>query len=266
MRLVASDLDGTLLGPESRLTGATIDALRRAHDAGIAIVAATGRSHLSAARLIAPAGVIDWAVCSNGATRFSTVDDRVDQHFAIAPDTLASLFDTILAALPGAAFAWERPSGVAWDAAFVALQPPVDEMRRPDAGPPVAPGDWPTDAIKVLVVHPDYARMELLAALEECLPEGVTPSCSGAPFVELTGPGVDKAFGLRRLCEQLGVAANEVIAFGDQQNDLAMLRWAGTGVAVANAHEVVHTVADATTASNADDGVAAYLHRLLDAQ
>jgi hydroxymethylpyrimidine pyrophosphatase-like HAD family hydrolase len=77
---------------------------------------------------------------------------------------------------------------------------------------------------------------------------------------------VTKAFALERLCRRLGIAADEVVAVGDMPNDLAMLDWAGTAVAVANAQQSVKDIADEVTASNVDDGVALVLERIVAAQ
>ena len=86
---------------------------------------------------------------------------------------------------------------------------------------------------------------------------------SGTTFVEITPPGGDKALGLGRLCDQLGVLRREVMAFGDNNNDISMLRWAGRGIAMANATEAAKAAADETTASNLDFGVAQVLESLL---
>jgi hydroxymethylpyrimidine pyrophosphatase-like HAD family hydrolase len=80
--------------------------------------------------------------------------------------------------------------------------------------------------------------------------------------VEISGPGVTKASTLALLCEELGVAPDEVVAFGDMPNDLAMLRWAGTSYAMANAHPSVVALADRQAPSHEDDGVAAVLEEL----
>src|SRR4029453_19293291 len=80
---------------------------------------------------------------------------------------------------------------------------------------------------------------------------------------EISAAGVTKAFALERLCRRLGVAPEEVVAVGDMPNDLAMLGWAGTGVAVANAAPEVLDAADEVTAANTEDGVARLLERIL---
>ena len=88
---------------------------------------------------------------------------------------------------------------------------------------------------------------------------------AGLRLVELSAAGVTKAFALERLCRHLGIAAGQVVAVGDMPNDLAMLDWAGTGVAVANAAPEVLEAADEVTAANTDDGVALLLERILQA-
>jgi hydroxymethylpyrimidine pyrophosphatase-like HAD family hydrolase len=81
--------------------------------------------------------------------------------------------------------------------------------------------------------------------------------------MEISASGVSKAVALSRLADELGVPADEVVAFGDMPNDVPMLGWAGHAVAVANAHPDVLAAADEITASNDDDGVAQVIERLL---
>ena len=88
-----------------------------------------------------------------------------------------------------------------------------------------------------------------------------TWSSTGA-LVEISAADVTKASTLALLCDELGVAREEVVAFGDMPNDLAMLRWAGTSYAMANAHPSVLDLADRRAPSNEDDGVAAVLEEL----
>jgi len=104
---------------------------------------------------------------------------------------------------------------------------------------------------------------EWLAAVEPHMPEGVSVSTSGAQFVEVTAIDATKAEALRQLCDQLGVDRAHTIAFGDHANDLAMLRWAGTGFAMANAAEHVLAEADAVAPHHAEHGVAQVIEALL---
>ena len=85
---------------------------------------------------------------------------------------------------------------------------------------------------------------------------------SGALLVEISAAGVTKAFALAAHCAELGIRPEQVIAFGDMPNDVPMLRFAGLGIAVANAHPDALAAADEITASNDEDGVALALERL----
>jgi hypothetical protein len=91
-------------------------------------------------------------------------------------------------------------------------------------------------------------------------------SNSADSLLEIAAAGVSKASALTRVCAERGIASDDVVAFGDMPNDLPMLRWAGHGVAVANAHPDLLTAADEVTASNDDAGVAQVLERLFGAQ
>jgi hydroxymethylpyrimidine pyrophosphatase-like HAD family hydrolase len=93
--------------------------------------------------------------------------------------------------------------------------------------------------------------------------DDVTTTVSGGPFVEVMAAGVTKALALAELCAERGIAASEVVAVGDHTNDLPMLRWAGRGVAMGNAHPSVLAEIKEHTASNVDDGLALVIESLL---
>ena len=111
--------------------------------------------------------------------------------------------------------------------------------------------------------HPDYTAVELLSLVRDHAGSLADVTHSGAPFVEVSAAGMHKAVGLARLCQDLGIEASEVVAFGDMPNDIPMLSWAGLGVAVANADPDVLAIADEVTASHMDDGVAVVVERIL---
>ena len=98
-------------------------------------------------------------------------------------------------------------------------------------------------------------RERVVAAVGEV----ATPTWSGDHLMEISAAGITKAATLARLADELGVAAAEVVAFGDMPNDIAMLEWAGTSYAVANADPTVIEVADHVCPANDDDGVARVL-------
>ncbi|MDH3707118.1 MAG: Cof-type HAD-IIB family hydrolase [Acidimicrobiia bacterium] len=261
MRLIASDLDGTLLGPDKELSAGTVEALRLIARRDVVVVAATGRSHRTAVGKVARAGVVTWAVCSNGATLYDLTQSRVDHMHTINDAVLDRAMNDLRTHLPGVGFGWESPWGFGLDAQFRALQPAVDEFGDTYRNPPMP--SHPAEVIKVLVAHPDLVANELLDQVIPLLPAGVRAACSGAAFVEVSVAGVGKAATVAALCRRLGIDRADVVAFGDQHNDRDLLEWAGTGVAMGNAHPSVHAVADEVTDHHADDGVARYLFERL---
>ena len=141
VRMIASDLDGTLLAPDGHVSARTVAVLRRAHEEGIVVVAATGRSHRTAAPRLAPVGVIDWAVCSNGAVLYDLAAGVVVDHHPIADSSVAATFAAVAESFPDAGFAWETPDGFVYEEAFLAVMPSLDLREglgrprppRPDA-------------------------------------------------------------------------------------------------------------------------------------
>jgi hydroxymethylpyrimidine pyrophosphatase-like HAD family hydrolase len=115
---------------------------------------------------------------------------------------------------------------------------------------------------KLIVQHRERGLEGLLEIARVHAGPLATVTHSGSNFVEVAAAGVTKARALERHCAELAIAAEQVIAFGDMPNDLPMMRWAGRGVAVANAHPEVLAAADDVSCSNDDDGVALVLERL----
>jgi hydroxymethylpyrimidine pyrophosphatase-like HAD family hydrolase len=120
-----------------------------------------------------------------------------------------------------------------------------------------------SEVYKLFAFHDDLSVAQLLERAPEYLPAGLAANHLGADAIDIGPKTIDKCAGLRWVCEQLGVEAADVIAFGDEWNDITMLEWAGRGVAMANADSRVQRAGNEITASNADDGVAVVLEELL---
>jgi hydroxymethylpyrimidine pyrophosphatase-like HAD family hydrolase len=261
VRLVASDLDGTLLAPGAVLTHRTRAALAAADVAGIVVVAATGRPVTTTAARLDGAPTIRWLVCENGAVLYDRAAGRVVARYPMADAAVPAMVGSLRAGIPDAGLGWEGAGGYGAEAEFLTMSPPRE--GTPDVvvdrlGPP-----WPTEVTKLLVGHPDLERDDLLARVRPCLVDGLVATASTVSFVEIAGAGIDKAYGVARLCERLGIDRTEVAALGDHINDVAMLRWAGRSVAMAGAHPEALAAAGEQAGSNADDGVAAWLEALL---
>ncbi|TAK24138.1 MAG: HAD family phosphatase [Chloroflexota bacterium] len=256
IRLIATDLDGTLLRPDGRVSDRTRLALTDARARGVRIVLATARPVRTARMVAAEAAADDLLICSNGAIVYDLAREIVVAHHPIAQDTVRAVIVALRDAIPGTCFAFEL--GLRWVAekAWTELRDDC-ECHGDDA---LHLCDEP--ATKLIVRHPTASVAELLEAVRALGRDDVTATHSGAPFVELSAAGVNKAKALGELCQGLGVPPEDVMAFGDMPNDIPMLGWAGRGIAVANAHADVLAAADEFTGSNAEDGVAAALERI----
>jgi Cof subfamily protein (haloacid dehalogenase superfamily) len=261
--LIATDLDGTLLGPAATISQRTLDALHLARRAGVVVVAATGRGWQSAVEVLAADTVIEHAVCSNGALLFDRTEEAIVRFDAIAPDAVGRAARAVRGVLDDVGMGWELSDGTfGWDAVFLDHNRAVelrDGHHRVDELPV---DDPPAGVLKLLVSARGLGEEQLLDRLQPHMPHDVETTASGISFAEITGRGVHKAKALQDLCDDLGVAADDVVAFGDNRNDVAMLEWAGTSYAMANAHPAAAEAADEVAPHHADDGVAQVIESL----
>jgi Cof subfamily protein (haloacid dehalogenase superfamily) len=267
-RLIATDLDGTLLRDDKTVSDRTVAALAAAERAGIEVYFVTGR----------PARWMDvvtehvhrhgLAICANGA---AVVDlrhrDRLVEVRPLACADALAVVAALRTAAPGTSFAVERSSGIYYEPTYPpfhldpsAIISPVEKLLASDA----EFADRPV--LKLLAHHPELSP-------DAFLDMGRAAAGSHASFtrssptalLEISASGVSKASTLARCCARLGVGRSEVVAFGDMPNDLEMLTWAGTSYAMANAHPAVLAATTHHTAGNNDDGVAVVIERLLGA-
>lgn len=264
-RLIASDVDGTLLDPAERLTERNRAIIRSAIADGVPVVLVTGRPPRWIPHVAAMAGLTGYAVCANGAVLYDIGADEVLDVHGLSPVLLRSTAATLEKALPGCRLAAERAGSGAADPTVRAFVTEA-EYQNPwgDGERSTAPRDEiiGKPAVKLLVSVPGMASDEMMAAATEVLDGSVEATFStGSGLIEVGAAGVSKATGLAEVAARLGVPAERTIAFGDMPNDLEMLRWAGHGVAMANAHPAVHAAADEITAPNSEDGVAQVLER-----
>jgi Cof subfamily protein (haloacid dehalogenase superfamily) len=259
VRLVATDLDGTLLRSDGTVSDRTREVLAAVDDAGVPVVFVTGRPLRWMEDLWPLVGSHGMAVVSNGAVVFDVASREVRRTSGIEREAGLALVAAVRAAVPDAAFAVERLSGIAHERAF------VDVDRVPD-GSPVGSLDevWDEAAVKLLVRYRDGDPDAVHEAVTAAVGEEAVATWSMKGLIEISAAGITKAVALAEVCDGLGVPAADVVAFGDMPNDVAMLEWAGTSYAMANAHPAVHEVADHVAPSNDDDGVAEVLAGLLD--
>lgn len=263
--LIASDVDGTLLTPLEQLSERTVEVVHRVHAEDVPFVLVSGRPPRWIPPVAAPAGISGYAVCANGAAVYDVGSDRVISRHGLDPVVLHDVADGLRAALPRARLAAERVGESAHDSAVTQFVVEHD-FRNPwgeGEGHSVSRAEvLGRFAVKLLVSDRGMTSDEMAEAARTVLGDAVDITFStNAGLIEISARSVTKASGLAEVAELVGVRAADVIAFGDMPNDIEMLRWAGHGVAVANAHPVVLETADEVTAPNSEDGVAQVLER-----
>ncbi|MEP6632293.1 MAG: HAD hydrolase family protein [Lapillicoccus sp.] len=258
-RLVATDLDGTLLRSDGTGSARTAATLRAVQAAGIRTVLVTARPPRWLDELVHLVGDGGVALCGNGAFVYDVRSRTVLSQRGFEPAAVAAIVADLRRALPGVAFAAERASGFALEDGYRSLHPVPDGAVR---GPVDAAS---SDLVgKLLGRHPDLAEVEFLARVQEVVGDRGVVAYSGAGgLAEISAPGVTKAAALEAWCAGLGITAPDVWAFGDMPNDLPMIAWAGTSFAVANGHPDVVAAADHVCPPNDEDGVAQTLETLL---
>src|SRR5579885_2833302 len=260
-RLVATDLDGTLLRADETISERTRHALQQVQAAGAPVILVSGRPARTLRLVAQHVGVTGLAICGNGSVIYDLEQDTIVQQATIAPELVTHLVTQFREVLPGISFAFESGQHISMEPAYFALRLRVPKVQ-PILGDALEFAQQQPVA-KLIALHPDLGAEALMKITRQIAGDTVSASHSGFAFVEITAPGVDKGRTLESLCNRLGVKASEVIAFGDMPNDLPMLAWAGRGVAMANAHPEVLSQAHEITLSNLEDGVAVVLERLL---
>lgn len=259
VRMVATDLDGTLLDPSGEVTERTAKAVAAAREAGIHVVPITGRPPQAMWHLAEQAGLGPYGVCSNGAAIVDLDNRSVLEVEPIAGDIADGLVDLLRSELPGVLLACDDLDFFTYEAGF--FPAPVDwdeEMREvEDIREAVRAG-----CVKLIARSPGYSAPQLIEFLEDHLAELAHVTTSGLDWVDIGAVQVSKAYAMQRLCDRLGVHLGEVIAVGDNHNDLSVLAWAGIAMAPANAIAEVLAVAHRVLPANGEDGVAELLEEL----
>ena len=267
-KLIVSDIDGTFLNSQGRVSPRLRDAVSRAVAGGVHFSLATGRPHRWLIPVLDQLPISPVCVCANGAVVYDPGADEVLHSFELEPETMADVVAAVDRALEGV------PHGYGVERVGQSALDPEDEcfLITPEYNPDAWDARFGVVSVAELVALPAAkllvrCQSMMAAQMYELIAPAVDPGDAHVTYsmdeglIEISRPGVNKAAGVARLAEAYGVDARDVIAFGDMPNDLEMLRWAGTGVAMANASPVLLDAADHVTVSNDEDGVAAMLER-----
>jgi Cof subfamily protein (haloacid dehalogenase superfamily) len=261
VRMVATDLDGTLLRPDGTISERTIGAVRAAQDAGIHVIPITGRPPRITWDIAGEAGLGPLGVCSNGAALVDTSSREVIEVQTMQAEVTVRLVSVVREIFPGAVFAVEEMESFTHETGFMEASWNWDDTceQVDDITQAVT-----SSCIKLVVRRPGSSAVELLAGLQNQVSETAHLTSSGLDWVEMAPPGITKAHALRRVCDRMGVALSEVVAIGDNYNDLAVLASVGHAAAPVNAIPEVLAIVHQVLPSNAEDGVAQFLESLVE--
>jgi hypothetical protein len=261
-RLIATDLDGTLLHSDGTVSARTVKMLQMAEAAGVAVVIATARPLRWMRPLADTLNHTGIAVLANGALVYDLHTDTMITARPLSAEVVRKIAEIVRASVPGVTFAVESAaSGFGQEPHYTTHH---DDTKADARIAPIS-SLVTDDVIKLLVQHQAMSPDALLAATTDVaggLAEFTHSSRGG--LLEVSATGVTKASTLAQIAEQRGIAPTNVIAFGDMPNDLQMLAWAGTSYAMANAHPDVLAAAQHIAPSNDEDGVAQIIADRLD--
>lgn len=269
IRILGLDLDGTVFDDEKNISPRTLDAIRGALDKGVIVLPATGRpvSGVPGEFLHMPG--VRYALTSNGATVTELATGRRIVELTFATEDALRVYDVLQ---PFDCAMSIFIDGMSYTAAE--NLPNLERFSPPALRPYLRDSRIGVEDIhgfmrahahgieKFSILYPDYPTRDAARA-------AVTGACrveatsSLGCNLELNAPGVTKGQALLTLAEQLGFTRDQVMACGDSDNDLAMLRAAGLGVAMGNAEPEVRQAADVVVADNNHDGVAEAIHRFI---
>ncbi|MFF8879471.1 HAD family hydrolase [Streptomyces flaveolus] len=258
-RLIATDLDGTLLRGDDTVSSRTREALAAATAAGAAHIVVTGRAVPWTRHILDDLGYDGLAVCGQGAQVYHAGEHRLLTSVTLDRQ-LAGVALAKIEAETGPLYLAASRDGLEGD---VLVGPGYAVGGHLPAVPFADASDlWSAPLNKIYIQHPTLSDDELAEAARQAAGGFVTVVMAGAGVVELLPLGLSKATGLSLAARRLGLKAADTIAFGDMPNDIPMFGWAARGVAMANAHEELKAVADEVTTSNDEDGIAVVLERL----
>lgn len=263
-RLVALDIDGTVLHEDGVVTPVVVRAIRAAVDRGHEVMLATGRSASSTIPVARQIGIApQYLVCSNGAVvlrRDPAAPDGYRRHRVETFDP-TEVLRTISGALSDARYAVEDDEG------FFRYTEGFPAQAAGPAGEQVEfEAMLQVPATRVVVISPNHATEEFLGVVERMGLHRVSYAVGWTAWLDIAPDGVNKATAMERVRESLGFARSQVVAAGDGRNDIEMLEWArehGVGAAMGQAPDEVRAAAGETIGAVTEDGLAGLLDRLV---
>jgi len=251
-RLVALDIDGTVVDHDGALPEAVRKAVGRVLDADVPVVLATGRSWHGTRPVFDELGLPPGpSVASNGAVVVSYPPQEIRKAVTFDP---REVIKKVVQFAPGTLIAVEEIGrGYRLNGHFpggdLTGEMVIESIEQLSARP----------VTRIILRDPDRSDEDFTSLARHLGLQGVTYFVGWSAWLDIAPLGVNKASGLQDVADDLGVDPTDVLAFGDGRNDIEMLRWAGRGVAIGDAPEDVQQAADVVTDTFADGGPVAEL-------
>ena len=264
-KLVALDMDGTVLTKDKTVTQKTKDVLKKAREEGIRPVIVTGRPPCGIVNYAKEMGILHsnaYAVCYNGAA-IVELNDFHDVYSLCADGKSIKEVTKLAHKFNCKVHAYSKTRGLVIEDLNPATTREVVHSGAPYTAIEFMQCDDNEPFYKILIVGPDADLDKVRAAISPDLHKLFTVMRSDPNFLEFIPFDGTKGKALGELCKILNIEIERTMAFGDAENDCKILETAGLGVAMANAMPEAKKAAKAITLSNEEDGVAVFLERFL---
>ena len=269
IRVLGLDLDGTVFDDKKQITPRTMEAMRAAIAAGVVVLPATGRPVSGVPEAFLHLEGVRYALTSNGATVTELATGKRIVELTFDEELAQQVYEITRHFISAMSIFIDGESYTAADNMDKMLQFAPPELRPYLRSSRIPVQDMASflrehahGIEKFSILYPDYATRDAAkaAVLARCKVEA---TASLGPNMEINALGVTKGRALLALADRLGYTRDQVMACGDSDNDLAMIRMAGLGVAMGNAQPEVLAAADAVTGDNNHDGVAQAIERYI---
>jgi Cof subfamily protein (haloacid dehalogenase superfamily) len=262
-KLIATDLDGTIVPHNGGISRRTIAAFTKARDLGVEIFFVTGRPPRWMGD-IREAFDFGSAICCNGGVIYDLHNDKVLEQWMIQPAELQRAVDVLRETIPNVSFAVESNDHFHREKAYI----PRWDIGMDDVGVETINTVTNRPALKLLarLSQEEISADEMLALATPVLKGfvNVTHSASNDSLLEISALGVSKGETLAMMAERIGLTADDCVAFGDNPNDFSMLQWAGRSYAMIDGHPAGPANAKDVAPSHKEDGVAEVIEKLLE--
>ncbi len=258
VRLLAIDVDGTLLRSDARLSQGAVQACRAAERAGCVVVLATARGPRMTSWIIQALDITAPTINYNGALIWNPLDSVAQFHEPLAPDLADRIIADARSIDPQVMVAVEVLDRWFTDR----IDRRFDQLTDPDLIAPLSSLlTNPVTRVTLLGMGESFQRI-LVSIREKFWQHREVALFNPDPqVIQITHRLVDKGIALQRVAMRMNVTCDQVMVIADADNDLGMMEWAGFSVAVANATDQVKQLADAVVPTNDDQGVARAIHR-----